>query len=758
MYTPCPRHTTWLRRATLFLLAALWFISVPAGAAGAADMFNALHGAPLSTDLPDGHSSEGLTRARHLRPASNYPTLRLDAREPRAPQAAEAPAVMSAAPDTADSDFEIMVQQTLGRSLPLFGHELFAGSARGFEPVDGVNVPADFVLGPGDEIYLRAWGSLDIDLRATIDRGGAITIPKVGEVPLAGLRFGELREHLRAVIARSFHGFELSVSLGQLRSIRVYVTGFAHAPGSYTVNALSTLVNVLFQAGGPGRAGDLRAIELHRSGQRVATIDFYDFLLRGVHDSRLRLLPEDVLHIPALAGEVAIAGAVNREGIYQLRAGERLRDLVGFAGATSVTASTRRVVLERLAVDGRRRVEEYPFDEATLDVELRNGDLVLIQPVSPRFANAITLRGQVAHPLRHEWRAGMRVSDLLPSSEALVSPHYWAERNKEDQVADLLQDVEQRNFDPDSPKINWEYAAIERVDPVSLQVELLPFHLARAVLERDPAHDLLLRPGDQVTVFSLDDFRTRSAQSPRFVRIEGEVARAGTYPVAAGDTIADIIARAGGVTDAAYLFGLELRRESVRRQQRTRIDESVDRLEQDYQRHLIDRSRNVLSGDMSLAISPEAAAIHGLIARLRKAKPTGRIVLELPGDIRKTERLPALTLDDEDTIYVPPRPATVEVVGSVFRQGSFVYSRDDVRSYVKKAGLLPTADKRNVYVVRPDGSFSRATGRLDLQPGDTIIVPEKVDRQTAVRRLKDWTQVLYQFGLGAAGLNLLEVF
>ena len=746
--------------ATLLALLAALALALPALAAdGAADLFSALNAAPVDTDLPLGTRGEAASIARGLRPVPVYPSLRLDAREPRdrqQPEAAVAP--LEPEPFTDASPFELLVQQTLGKPLPSFGAELFGRNAPGFEPIEQAVVPADFVLGPGDEVYIRAWGSVDIDFRATIDRGGAITIPKVGEVPLAGVRFGKLREHLRAAIARSFRGFELSVSLGQLRTIRVYVTGFARAPGSYTVSALSTLVNVLFHAGGPDKAGNLRAVELWRSGERIASLDFYDFLLYGKHDNELRLLPEDVLHIPALSGEAAIAGVVNRPAIYQLRAGERLGDLLDFAGGPSVTASAHRVVVERIGGDGERTVEEHALTASTLELPLMSGDLVLLQPVSPRFSNAVTLRGQVAQPLRHEWRPGMRVSDLLPSSEALVSPKYWISHNEKYQAITLLSETPATDFDPDFPDINWEYASIERIDPASLVTQLLPFHLGKAILERDPAHDLVLQPGDQISVYSLDDFRTRSAQRPRFVRLEGEVARAGSYPVEAGDTLGDLIERAGGLTNDAYLFGLELKRESVRSQQERRIDEAIDQLEQDYQRHLIDRSRNVLTGDLSLAISPESAAIQNLISRLREAEPSGRIVLELDGDIRSTSELPLLSLDNRDTIYVPPVPATIEVVGAVFRQGSFLYADDGVGEYVDKAGPLPTADERNIYVIRPDGSFSPASRRLDLRPGDTIIVPEKVDRQTAVRRMKDWTQVLYQFGLGAAGLHLLDVF
>jgi protein involved in polysaccharide export with SLBB domain len=723
------------------------------------DVFSALAAAPVDTDLPAGLAESGTARTGALRPVLDYPTLRLDQREPRQAQQPEAiPMPLEAGADTGESDFQRLVRQTLGRGLPSFGHELFSANPRGFAPIEQANVPADFILGPGDEVYIRAWGSVDIDYRATIDRGGAITLPKVGEIALAGVRFGDLREHLRAVIERSFHGFELSVSLGQLRSIRVYVTGFAKSPGSYTVNSLSTLVNVLFHAGGPDRAGDLRRIELKRSGELIATVDFYAFLMHGVHDNDLRLLPEDVIHIPALSGEVAIAGSVNRPGIYQLLDNDRLADLIAYAGELSVTASTHRVILERIGADNDRVLEDLPLTEAAARMPLRNGDLVLIQPVSPQFLNAVTLRGHVAQPLRHEWHPDMRVSDLLPSSEALISPRYWVARNEKSQMVRLLTEAPNTDMDIDFPDINWEYALIERIDPATMSTTLLPFNLGKAIRDHDPSHDLQLQPGDQLTVFSLDDFRTRSAQQPRFVRIEGEVLRAGIYPASPQDTIADLIARAGGVTPDAYLYGLELKRESVRRQQKLRIDEALDQLEQDYQRHLINRSRNVLTGDLSLAITPEAAAIDGLIGRLRAAEPSGRIILDLDGAISSPRDLPALKLADGDTIYVPPTPQTIEVVGAVFRQGSFVYGDQSLNAYLPKAGLLPTADERRMHVIRPDGSFSLATNRLRLEPGDTIIVPEQVDRQSAVRRIKDWTQVLYQLGLGAAGLNLLDVF
>lgn len=749
------------RLSTNLFIAVCVVMSLPYASADVTDNFTTLKSASTSTDLPlgqtGGATNSGLPGS--LRPNLTYPTLRLDSVEPRVHQAASHnKPVENHQEEIVETDFQKLVKQTLGFSLPIFGSNLFDENTRGFEPIDQASIPSDFMLAPGDEIHINAWGTIDLDIRATIDRRGTIHIPKVGEVALGGVTFGNLEQHLRAAIARSYKGFELSVSLGQLRSIRVYVTGFAKSPGSYTVNSLSTVVNTLFYAGGPGNAGNLRQVELRRNGQLHSTLDLYDFILHGKTTDDVRVMPEDVIHIPAMAGEVAIAGAVNRPGIYQLGAINSLSELLKNAGNSTVVADKHRVVIERITAHGQRVVREVSLNGLGQHVELESGDLVLVNIISPEFKNAITLRGHVAVPLRHEWSEGMRISDLIPNSDALISPQYWITRNKQNQVAHFVTDRPSTRPEVNFPSINWEYAVVERINKDTLAKELHPFELGKAIHYHDPAHNLRLLPGDHVTVFSLSDFRTRVAQKTRHVQIEGEVLNAGYYEVGPNDTIDDLVHMAGGLTSDAYVYGTELLREGVRAKQAARIDDSIDQLERDYYRHLIERSRNVVSGEMTPAIVPEAAAIKGLIESLREAKPSGRVILELPENTRTMANVPKLTLADGDSIYIPPVPISVEVVGAVFRQGSFIYGDYHTGNYVSRAGLLPTADKRRIYVLRPDGTFTIAHKRVRIQPGDTIIVPEKVDRESAVRQLKDWTQVLYQFGLGAAGLRILDLF
>ncbi len=736
------------------LAAGAVHATAPASTVGA---FDTLAGTKTDTELPSESAGESGSVTRTLRPTLGYPTLRLDNTSVHpAPAPAPAPAPPGPVAEAALTEFEHMVEQTLGTRLPVFANGFFQASPQNFSAVDQVNVPADFVLGPGDEVSIRAWGSVDIDFRTTIDRSGTITIPKVGEVSLAGVRYGDLRNQIMGALHRSFHGFDLSVSLGQLHSIRIYVTGFARAPGTYTVSSLSTLINALFTAGGPGQVGDLRRIELRRGDRTVTTLDLYAFLVSGSRAGDMRLLPEDVIYIPPVVAQAAIAGSVNGAAIFQVRDNDTLRDLVRYAGGLTAAASSHKVVVERVDRGNARSVEEFPLDEAALDRSIRAGDLVLIAPISPRFSNSVTLRGHVAQAIRHEWHSGMRVSDLIPGVDALVEPGYWISRNAQTQIVDLLSTNPKLSFRPDFPNINWEYAVIERIHPQSLSVDMIPVRLGKAVRERDPQFDLVLEPGDTLTVYSGTDFRVPLDQSNRFVRIEGEVQRAGVYPMGPAESLADLIRKAGGLTPNAYLYGAELTRESVRNAQQTRLSAAIDRLEQDYDRHLIERSRNVLSGDLSTPIPSEADAIHGLVSKLRALKPAGRVILGLDPRNVTVENLPLLAVEDRDSFYIPPLPHTVEVVGAVYQEGSSLYRRDrSVRDYIRGAALIRTADPSASYVLRPDGSVATSTSGLQLMPGDAIVVPEKIDRETTVRALKDWTQVLYQFGLGAAGLKIL---
>jgi polysaccharide export outer membrane protein len=329
------------------------------------------------------------------------------------------------------SEFEEFVASSVGRRLPIYGADLFDRVPSTFAPVDRIPVTDDYEIGPGDEILIRVWGQVDLNGKLVVDRSGEVFLPKVGALSVAGLKYQQLPGYFRTAIGRVFRNFDLTVSLGQLRSIQVFVVGEARRPGSYTVSSLCTLVNALFASGGPSAAGSMRHIQLKRENQVVTEFDFYDLLLRGDKSKDAKLLPGDVIYIPPIGPSIAMAGSVNLSAIYELREGTTLADAIEMAGGLSTTADGQKAVVERIADHTTRQVEEFPLDGAGLARTVKDGDVVRIFSLSPRFQNAVTLRGNVAHPGRMEWHPGMRLKDVIPNQDALMTRDYWRSTNWE---------------------------------------------------------------------------------------------------------------------------------------------------------------------------------------------------------------------------------------------------------------------------------------------------------------------------------------
>jgi len=195
------------------------------------------------------------------------------------------------------NEFQQFVTQSTGRDLPMFGASLFRSVPSTFAPVDNIPVMPDYVIGPGDEIQIRAWGQIDVDYNAVVDRDGTISVPKVGVINVAGIKANDLPAYLKTVFGRTFRNFQLTATLGRLRSIQIFVVGQAKRPGTYTVSSLSTLVTALFAAGGPSSKGSMRGIQLKRGNRVVADFDLYDLILSGDKSKDAQLLPGDVIYI-----------------------------------------------------------------------------------------------------------------------------------------------------------------------------------------------------------------------------------------------------------------------------------------------------------------------------------------------------------------------------------------------------------------------------------------------------------------------------
>jgi protein involved in polysaccharide export with SLBB domain len=326
------------------------------------------------------------------------------------------------------TDFQRVVAGAVGGILPIYGADLFSNRAAPFSPIDRTPVTSDYVVGPGDQLLIRVWGQVNFNAHSMVDRSGDIYLPHVGNIEVAGLHFDQLNGYLRNQLGRVFRNFDLSVNMGQLRSIQVYVVGNARRPGSYTLSSLSTLVNALFFSGGPSEQGSMRRIELKRGGNVVTTFDFYDLLINGDKSHDAPLLPGDVIYIPPVGPQVAIAGSVHVPAIYELKGAETAGQAIALAGGFGVMASKKDGQLDRTNSQGARQTVQLALDTAGLDTPLRDGDILRVPSMVQRFERTVTLRGDVANPGRYRWTPGMRVLDLIPDQASLETRGYWQRR------------------------------------------------------------------------------------------------------------------------------------------------------------------------------------------------------------------------------------------------------------------------------------------------------------------------------------------
>ncbi len=742
------------------------------------------------------------------------------------------------------TDFQKFVAASTGQILPVFGARYFRNVPSTFAPLDFAPAMPGYMVGPDDELRIRIWGDINFSANLRVNRSGDIYLPQIGAIHVAGLRFSELDDHLRAAVGRLYRKFDLNVDLGRIRAMQVYVSGEARSPGVFTVSSLSTLVDALFASGGPTVDGSMRRIQVKRGGQTVTEFDLYALLINGDKSKDVELFPGDVIYIPPAGAQVAITGSIRTAAIYELIPGETAGDLIDAAGKTSTLASSGKISLERIEGHAHRQATEFDFDSTGLATRLADGDILRIHSILPAYMKTVTLRGNVANPGHFSWREGMRLSDLIPDRDSLVSRDYWWKRSElglpvsDFESADGLSSIRQpstpvdlrprlqrskagnesaaarqdrnatpiglapastelnernngrsapyqelmREDNPDdeiprvrndvrqsAPAINWQYAVIERLDPQTLKTSLIPFDLGKLALEHDESQNLAVEPGDIVTIFSQADIRVPLELQTKYVHLEGEFVHAGIYSVGPDETLRDLVLRAGGLTSNAYLYGSEFLRESTRKLQQQRIEEYAQKAELEIQRGNLALISSATSSAQDIASAGAARETEQeMVTRLRQLRATGRIVLELKPRSSGIDVIPPIALEDGDRFTVPSTPATINIVGSVYDQSSFLYHPGAYAlKYLHLAGGMDkNADHTRVFVIRADGSVvSRASynhywadefDRLPLYPGDTLVVPEKTVHPTALRGLIDWTQIFSQLALGAAAVNVLR--
>jgi protein involved in polysaccharide export with SLBB domain len=730
-------------------------------------------------------------------------------------------------PLTTKSEFEQFAEDATGHPLPVFGRQLFDEAPTTFAPVENVPVPADYVLGPGDQLLIRAWGKIDLDSRVTVDRNGQINLPKVGTLTVAGLRYAQVEGYLRSAISALFKDFELNVALGQLRSIQIFVLGDARQPGAYTVSSLSTLVDAVFTSGGPSATGTMRRIQLRREGRITTEFDIYDLIGKGDKSRDVRLLPGDVIFIPPIGPQIAISGDVNQPGVYELNGETTVGAALEDAGGMTSLADAERAVLERIKSHTSREVEEFALDPSGRARLLKDGDLLRVFPLSPKFANAVTLRGNVAQPGLYPWKEGMRLSDLIPSRAFLITRDYWNRQNhlvrpepdhpftsrstdafgnprtdalgnprtdalgnpRTDALGNPRTDAfgnprtdalgNQSTDQPgeagsrttasigqNSAEINWEYALIERLDERDLSTRLIPFNLGSALDNPASADNQPLKPGDVVTIFSRADLELPMEKHASFVRVGGEVNAPGVYRVNPGDTLRDVVERAGGLTQHSYLYASTFTRVSTRVAQEAQLRQSSEQM----QKELITKYANATpqAGQTGADQQAQLAMQQAALAKLTSITPMGRVVLDMKPTAATVGDIPDFPLEDGDAFYIPPRLSTIEVAGAVYNANALRYEPGKrLIAYLNNAGgATRDADQKRIFVIRADGTVVSRQSRnshshgsyenLRLLPGDAIVVPEKLRVSSPLNAFLQATQLASQLALTAAALSVVK--
>ncbi|WP_273623763.1 SLBB domain-containing protein [Marinobacter sp. DS40M6] len=762
--------------------------------------------------------------------------------------------------------------------LKPYGYDLFVGSPTTFAPVTEIPVPNNYTLGPGDVLRVQLWGKENQQLELPVSRDGTISFPQSGPQTVAGLTFDQARQQIKKRVSEQYIGVQASVSLGELRSMRVFVLGEARNAGSYTVSSLSTITNALYVSGGIKRTGSLRKIQHKRDGKLIGELDLYDLLLAGDTSNDNRLQPGDVIFIPPVGDRVGIEGEVYRPALYELKNGTNLQELVNLAGGLTPQAYPQLVRIERNNDDFLRIVAEANLTTAKgKQAAVRPGDRIEVASISDITGQYVEVKGAATRPGRYAWVPGMRVSSVIRSLDN-----------------DLLREADKR------------YAAIVRTDPDADTVSVINLRLREALNNPGGGNDILLQEKDQFLIFAdegkvnarkrdqndsarkvsssgngtdrlkngatsedgdrdygrfsrealfapvlqrlkaqakpgapqqtiqvtgpvrypgeyplpasrqvadaiyvagglKDSASLYTAELARFgvdeqgtgktniqnlnlkavmegqvsvslqsrdrlliksipefaraktIELNGEVRYPGQYTIRNGETLRDVIQRAGGLTENAFPEGAVFTREKLRQLEAQRLQEAEERLQGDL------LGIQLEGDDIGGQGAERTQQVEDLLEDVQSARPVGRMVINLADVIGSDEYQP-IRLQDGDRLTIPLIPQSVSVFGEVQFPTSHLHTEGlTVDEYLERSGG-PTrqADEDRVYVVKADGSVmlpekSRWFGgrSQQLAPGDTIIVPIDVDRLNQLELWSNVSQIVYQMALGAAAVGNL---
>lgn len=721
--------------------------------------------------------------------------------------------------------------------LKPYGYDLFDNKGAAFSAVSDAPVPGSYVIGPGDRFNIQLYGGTQNRThRLTVNGDGTISFPELGPIPVSGLSFNAARARIEERVGQQMIGVQVNVSMGETRSIVVYVTGEARQQGSHIVGGHDMVISALFAAGGVNEIGSLRDIQLKRRGVTISRLDLYDLLIRGDTSGDTNLLSGDVIFIPPVGPTVAVDGEVRRPAIYELRDETSVADVVRIAGGLTPEADGTRASLTRIEA-GRRDVIDVNLQApAGATQRVGNGNVLRIARLRPQV-EGVEVQGSVYRAGPVAWRDGLRLSQVIPSVDELmpnadqgyilVRRESGPDRRVSVHSADLRAALAAPGSDADLPLqrrdriIVFDLAPgrdriiLPLLDELKLQsgfsrpadivevggrvkapgevplepgmrvsdllraggglesaayggeaeltrytineagerrTELITINLA-AVRGGIASADILLQSDDHLIVKETPDWSGRES-----ITLRGEVRFPGTYPIRRGETLLQVLERAGGLTTLAFPEGGAFTRRDLREIEQQQLDRLAERTRAELASLALQAAN---AGQASAAEALQSG--QTLLSALQGARATGRFIIDLPGLLAgQAGRERDVLLRDGDELYIPKLRQEVTVIGEVQNATSHLFlpklERDDYLAL--SGGTTKKADRGLIYVVRADGSVATRSGswfsrnyNVAIKPGDTIVVPLDTERMPRLPFWQAVTQILYNVAVSVAAVN-----
>ena len=655
-----------------------------------------------------------------------------------------------------------------------FGYSIFEHSIQN-SINENLPVPLNYVLGPGDELIIHIWGKLEENFKVTLDKNGKIILPKSGELVLTGLTFEQAQLLITKSLNEYYANIQISVTMGKIRSIVVYVLGDVVRPGSYTLSSLSTAFEALYKAGGPKRSGSMRDIRIIRDKKQSHSIDLYHYLIRGDRNQDPSLKAFDTIFVPPIGKVAKVSGPVKRPGIYEIRSKSKLKDLIYLSGGLVPTTRYNRVQITRVKDNIQNIVLDYDFTsiqdlkKSVGNIPILDGDSLSFYSVNHDIQNYVFIDGHVLFPGKYQFESDMTIHDLIDRAGGLKTDVYRKRANVYSFVTEFqsrltavdLTATSNRNFKlsaMDSIKI-YSIDSVESIGSVSIaggvqrpgsyplfeNMRLLDLLFEAQLKSYAYQSDLILTRYDDLgnmteSIINLQNLDLKSTQNvllkkedrlfiqeplshleKRFVTLSGEITFPGTYAINHMTTLDDVITLAGGLTPQAFIKGLKLIRPSVLDSLNSKksMIHSVEDKRLVYDQAELRRQKQL--DEPAAAIREKSHSnINQTFSQL-----DGRILLPISSiDSLKTDAV-NIPLLNGDQIIIPKQPATIQFLGGVNQSAALVYNADfRLHEYIDQlGGYTDYADRDRIVIIQPNGMVSKDLHSLGA--GDIVYIPEK---------------------------------